>query len=207
MASPPNAAPQCPPNAEEWVSVGAAARRLELSERTIQRKAARGELEARTVSDNQGKRLLIRFDVPTPADSLTAPSHAQNGEGADNSPRGADTSFAAHLLEENRFLRGLIEQRDRDAAELRASLREALKLGPKQLAAPSPVPQPATVAGSPIQPDAEESARNAPERAQNGEGGSYGPNVSESARIEDEGAKTPVSYASIADELERMLNQ
>ena len=33
------------------------------------------------------------------------------------------------------FLRGLIEQRDRDAAELRAALREALKIAPRQLAA------------------------------------------------------------------------
>jgi hypothetical protein len=35
--------------------------------------------------------------------------------------------------EEIRFLRGLVEQRDRDAAELRAALREALKAMPKQL--------------------------------------------------------------------------
>lgn len=33
------------------------------------------------------------------------------------------------------FLRGLVEQRDRDAAELRASLREALRAMPKQLGA------------------------------------------------------------------------
>jgi hypothetical protein len=37
------------------------------------------------------------------------------------------------LLEENRFLRTLIEQRDRDAAELRAALRKALDSVPKAL--------------------------------------------------------------------------
>jgi len=41
----------------------------------------------------------------------------------------------AHLQGENAFLRGLIEQRDRDAAELRAALREALKAMPKAITA------------------------------------------------------------------------
>jgi hypothetical protein len=41
--------------------------------------------------------------------------------------------FQSHLLEENRFLRTLIEQRDRDAAELRAALRTALAAMPKAI--------------------------------------------------------------------------
>lgn len=40
---------------------------------------------------------------------------------------------ARNNREEIQFLRGLIEQRDRDAAELRAALREALRAMPKQL--------------------------------------------------------------------------
>ena len=40
--------------------------------------------------------------------------------------------------EEIRFLRGLVEQRDRDAAELRAALRKALEIAPRQLPSPGP---------------------------------------------------------------------
>lgn len=47
----------------------------------------------------------------------------------------------ADFREEVRFLRGLVEQRDRDAAELRAALREALKAQPRQLEAPSAQPE------------------------------------------------------------------
>ena len=43
----------------------------------------------------------------------------------------------AELLEqlkgENQFLRAALEQRDRDAAELRAALRKALEIAPRQL--------------------------------------------------------------------------
>ncbi len=63
--------------------------------------------------------------------------------------QGADTHLTTFQLEaarrevdakaeEIRFLRGLVEQRDRDAAELRAALREALKAMPKQLTAGMP---------------------------------------------------------------------
>jgi len=215
MAFPPNDAPERPQNAEEWLSVGAAARRLELSERTIQRKAARGELLARTVSDAQGKRLLIRFEpkapndipadkVPTGADNLTTPSHAQNGEAADISgvaadkvptPNdiAADTSFTEHLLEENRFLRGVIEQLQRDGAETRNALREALKLAPKQLAAPSP-----------IQPD--ESAAMAPQRTRSIEARGNDPDDLEGAQTGRDGGK-PLSYGAIADMIERELSR
>lgn len=186
-------APNAPDSSEMWLSVAAAARRLELSERTIQRKAARGELDSRFVSDEQGKRLLIRFDLPTPADKVPTPSHGQNGEAADTLgiaadqvPTGADTSFSAHLLEENRFLRGVVEQLQRDGAETRSALREALKLAPKQLAQ-----------------GAAEGARNGADRAPNREVGNYGPDVSQGAQT---GGK-PLSYGDIADEAERMMGE
>jgi hypothetical protein len=51
---------------------------------------------------------------------------------AGSAPEG---DFIAHLQSENTFLRGLIEQRDRDAAELRAVMREMSKAMPKALAA------------------------------------------------------------------------
>ncbi len=47
------------------------------------------------------------------------------------------TQREADFREEVRFLRSLVEQRDRDAAELRAALREALKAQPRQLEAPA----------------------------------------------------------------------
>ncbi len=185
-------APESPTKAEEWLSVAAAARRLELSERTIQRKAARGELLARTVSDEQGKRLLIRFDLPTPADRVPTPSHAQKGEAADTLARpadklatGADTSLTAHLVEENRFLRGVIEQLQRDGAETRSALREALRAMPKQL-----------LQGT------SETPGTAPQRAPNTEVGRNGGAASSVAKT---GAKS-LSYGEIADELDRILS-
>jgi len=208
MAPPTSNAPERDETPEKWLSVAAAARRLELSERTIQRRAARGELDARTVSDEQGKRLLIRFEVPTPndrgadklptgADNLTTHIHAQRGEAADNSPLAADklptpndTSFAGHLLEENRFLRGVIEQLQRDGAEVRAALRKALELAPKQLAAPSPV-----------QPD--ERARDAPQRVQNGKVDIHGPNALKVTKTGGNGGES-LSYGDIADALEAL---
>lgn len=56
--------------------------------------------------------------------------------------------------EEIQFLRGLVEQRDRDAAELRAALREALKAMPKALPeGTAPTPQsPVATAISPDEP-------------------------------------------------------
>jgi hypothetical protein len=111
------------------------------------------------------------------------------------------------------FLRGVIEQLQRDGAETRNALREALKLAPKALSAPSPEGDLAQLETqkrgdmAPVgQVRTDSSARTAPERAQNGEVGSSGPAALEGAKIEAEGAKTGVSYGEIADELERLLS-
>jgi len=79
--------------------------------------------------------------------------HAQNGTNLDASQdanerttgREPDASNHANepgriaeLREEVKFLRSLLEARDRDAAELRAALREALRLAPKQLPTGAP---------------------------------------------------------------------
>lgn len=135
----------CPDDSGQWFPVAVVAARLCVSERTVQRRAKRGELEVREVSDEQGKRLLIRLDLPTGADNLPTPNHVQSVEAADSSPHPADKVLTAHLVEENRFLRGVIEQLQRDGAETRNALREALKLAPKQLAAPSPATPGATM--------------------------------------------------------------
>jgi hypothetical protein len=78
-------------------------------------------------------------------DSAPEVSIARAGTAKDTQRTEESNDLLAHLKEENRFLRGLVEQRDRDAAELRAALREALKAMPKALpegtatAPPSPV--------------------------------------------------------------------
>jgi hypothetical protein len=67
------------------------------------------------------------------------PDTKQAEAGRDDRPRpdvtpDADQStLTVHLLEENRFLRAALEARDRDAAELRAALREALKISSRAL--------------------------------------------------------------------------
>ncbi len=93
------------------------------------------------------------------------------------------------------FLRSVIEQLQRDGAEVRAALRKALELAPKQLAAPSPVGRNGT----------DSSARIAPEGAQNGEAGNC-PKASDGAQTGRNGGES-LSYGDVADELERMLNQ
>lgn len=79
-----------PDDSAQWLPVAVVAARLGISERTVQRRAKRGELEAREVSDEQGKRLLIRLDLPTGADNLPTPIHAQTLEAADISGLPAD---------------------------------------------------------------------------------------------------------------------
>ncbi len=51
----------------------------------------------------------------------------------DRTPDAQNGEVLALLKSENTFLRGLVEQRDRDAAELRAALRKALEAMPKAI--------------------------------------------------------------------------
>lgn len=81
--------------------------------------------------------------VPPSSDSASVGGGARAPTGAATVPPSADSSherdaastFQQHLLQENAFLRGVIEQQQRDAAELRAALREALKMSQKALPA------------------------------------------------------------------------
>jgi hypothetical protein len=72
--------------------------------------------------------------------------------GADGADRGADTDLTTHLAEENRFLRGVIEQLQRDGAETRAALCEALK-APRQLTSGTTPTAPEAPTASAISPD------------------------------------------------------
>lgn len=98
----PTDTPDASLDARQWLPVATVAARMGVSERTVQRRAKRGELDAREVSDEQGKRLLIGLDLPTGADKLPTTAHAQSGVAADKLPTGADTSLTERPAFETR---------------------------------------------------------------------------------------------------------
>ena len=78
---------------------------------------------------------------------------------------GAAVQFTAHLIEENRFLRATVEQLQRDGAEVRAALREALKLAPKQLTAGESSTTDATAINRPQAPQTDVAVKDSPATA------------------------------------------
>ena len=129
-------------------------------------------------------------------DANPAPNHAQSGcepvREMDANGRelggGMDTNRAAEYRAEIAFLRATIEQLQRDGAETRASLREALKAMPKQLSAGAP-----------------ETARNAQNEPQNLAAGNGGREASNGPRIVPEREETRLTYGDLADMLEKEL--
>ncbi len=113
---------------------------------------------------------------------------------SDATPGALSIEREGELKEEIRFLRGLVEQRDRDAAELRAALREALKIAPRQLNAAA------------TSPDAPQTATNGQQRPQNTPMVNDGAHASNGAQIEADGEETslPTTYAALADWIEKM---
>jgi hypothetical protein len=90
------------------------------------------------------------------------------------------------LMEEVRFLRATVEQLQRDGAEVRAALRDALKSKVPQLATGTPQP---------------------PEAAQIVSGDNV-PNVTtEAVKSATKRDGAALTYGDIADALERRLNQ
>jgi hypothetical protein len=115
--------------------------------------------------------------VPTGADTQNTSESAQSGG---TLPTGAATNEAgaanvptdarlAELRDEVKFLRSALEARDRDAAELRAALREALKMSNRAL--------PAGYANAEV-----ESAPQASQRAENAPAGNPPPPVPNGAQ-------------------------
>lgn len=140
----------------EWLTTSQAAASLGCAERTVQRRCKSGKIAARLVTTGDGQEWRIdptilpagaigAATVPTGAANVPPqvppPIHARNDAATVPSggsvPTGGDTPNIADLLAQSReevlFLRGLIEQRDRDAAELRAALRESLRAMPKAI--------------------------------------------------------------------------
>ncbi len=129
--------------AGQWLTVSQAAARLGVSERTVQRRCKSGKLAAKLESGEEGAAWMVDGSkLPTGAatdDRLTTGENTQNtiesAQSVVSVPTGAASGLLEHLRIENTFLRGLVEQRDRDAAELRAALREALKMSNRALPA------------------------------------------------------------------------
>jgi hypothetical protein len=157
----------------EFLTVSQAAAALGISERQARRYAGRLAPDDRregghkTGHSNAARPALVRLDAmralresavsrPTsgeitpdkvpdiPAD--TRPPEA--GHDAGHSGGHATGALVSQLQSENAFLRSALEARDRDAAELRAALREALKISNRA-----------------IMPPTDGSAQNAPESA------------------------------------------
>lgn len=135
-------------------------------------------------------------DKPTGQNGRAAAIHAQidRTKRPDKSDRptgqatGHEGEMTIRLLgqleTENAFLRATVEQLQRDGAETRAALREALKLAPK-----------AITAG--------ETAQNGP---QNGAAGGNGLGALNGAQIAPEREETGLSYGDIADMLEKEMS-
>jgi hypothetical protein len=192
--------------APAWLSARDAAAALGVSEKTVWRRAKAGTLTARKVASERGGEVWEIALEPTgqkrPAKPTDRPDKVKQSPESEREPTGqrpakptgqnsdgeADTGarFMAHLEAENKFLRVALEQRDRDAAELRAALRAALKLTagettPQLTAKPETAP---FVAG-----DAPKGFPSAPQ----------------TKRAASNGAGAALTYGDIADALERDL--
>jgi hypothetical protein len=196
-------APESLETPARWVSVAQASAALNLSEKTVRKRIATGHLESKRVPQKRGGiSYLVALETETETELLEAGTEAErkpasvkgqtetevlhskrnrNGSGTELEMLHATVERDASEIS---FLRGVIEQLQRDGAETRASLREALK-APRQLTTGTPGTAPESPisgdnrAGEQIHVGAEKGAQDAPES---------------------------LSYADIADELERSLN-
>lgn len=168
----------------QGVALPVAAKALGVSLRTVQRRLDRGELG---FTERDGKRFVL-LEPGADARDKTRDSDATHDTTARqvDATRDKNHERESELKEEIRFLRGLVEQRDRDAAELRAALREALKVVPRQLTAAP-----------------EQAARIERQEPQNGAAGIYGPTTPKGAKIEQERDETSVEEMG-ADELREL---
>ncbi len=146
----------------DYLTVSQAAARLGVSERTLLKRIKGGEIEAEKRPVKGGGmawRVLLNPDragSTTEAEwknepearrksfeSESASEWKRTGTGTETAPEvsepragsGTEARLVERLESEVVFLRSMLEARERDAAELRAALREALRAMPKQLTA------------------------------------------------------------------------
>ncbi len=139
---------------EEYLTVSQAAAALGISERQARRYAGRlapddrreagheaGHMTGALVSlaamqierEKATGRALADATPDIRPDALTHEAGHDDRPRPDATPDAQSGEVLTLLKSENAFLRGLIEQRDRDAAELRAALRSALNAMPRAL--------------------------------------------------------------------------
>ncbi len=159
---------------EEYLTVAEAAARLGISTRAVQKRCANGSITAQRIG---GQWQVLQLDAmrtdshskrTEPANERTI-GREPNHELASQNELQNEPAAAAALLAQSRdevlFLRGLIEQRDRDAAELRAALRKALEAMPKALPDGGKLEQVGTEKREPIAASQAASTTNASETA------------------------------------------
>ncbi len=124
-------------NVASGVTITAASKQLGVTVRTVQRRLDSGVL--RSIM-RDGRRLVLLDSGATPSatqrDTLTrhaTPNVASRDTSRDTAPGDMTTKYVAQIEAENRFLRGQIEEGNRNAAELRSALRKALDNAPKML--------------------------------------------------------------------------
>jgi hypothetical protein len=141
-------------DATQWLTVVRAAELEGVSVRAVQRRCQSGKYRSQRIQTPQGERLEV--DVATLTTQRRDTDDDRREQRRDTSDDAAAPDYAAKYVQqlesENDFLRRALEQRDRDAAELRAALREALKVQPRQLEAASNVPETAQNAPPAIEP-------------------------------------------------------
>ncbi len=144
----------------EPLTINQAAARLGISERTLRKRIAKGEVKAekepleaggiawRVWLDGSGPETEPEAERKTEPEarrksfeSESASNRQRNGSEMENAPEVSEpragsepeARIVERLESEVLFLRSMLEARERDAAELRAALREALKAMPKAL--------------------------------------------------------------------------
>ena len=137
--------------ATHWLSVADVARLEGIAARTVQRRCTAGKYTFRTLETANGPRFEIAADslknvaatepknaatTPRQNDTFAATNAATRRDNSDQNAATMETELRdqlAHEREQNQFLRGVIEQLQRDGAETRAALREAQKQSKPQL--------------------------------------------------------------------------
>ncbi len=112
-----------------WLSVSQAAARLGVSERTVQRRAAAGELRARKTTTRDGQKWEIRLGADTPAIGAANIADTLSSEQSDSTPQSGGTVPPSAAIgadtREGDLMAALIAEKDARIADLREQLQAA----------------------------------------------------------------------------------
>lgn len=158
------------PFAAQWLTVAEVANRLKVTPRTIQKRCKAGKLDARSVETPTGDQWQINAaavetqgtKAANEATNRAANSREQAANvrseqrrtAANRSQPQPDAApdfrarYIAQIEEQNSFLKSQLEDANRNAAELRAALRKALEIAPRQLPATPPTATEKTASGA-----------------------------------------------------------